>query len=783
MLLFDLFVQLHPHASTQSPTNVTIEQLSSQMLTQEDLAFAYKKITAAYREAPAHREAYDAFLTHCHHALGAESQTAMLPLIIDYLAELKTSSCEEKYTHTHKILTLLNMHLHEQTHALGLVTLGRCFIDQPTAFSAFIQWLMQHDVSPNDILHAHLLQDYFRYHLYSLSTPNNPIEQLYALLNHQADTRALAITAMETRCPEEGLASYALDGSIHDLSTKKLKNPSLNLPKIEFIPTDRHIKALHRVFGVPFLMAVLQRAYEDKHQTLPTPVLIALFNGPHITHQNFSVLFQHLREHEHFKKILVKYLLNTTMDELLKAHISGVPGLILYSDYLTQKISCADNFSNYIHDIKQASTSDLDLIADLSALLNKFEKRNSSHALLVFNHLFEIILKHPEVLDDENLLRQLRKFKPAKAELIAHSAWLENSFHTCVQTHTNTLIEDFDYITVEDVWRAIQVKLRAIQTIESIPNTLPSDKYQLQCHLLKAFLPQLHNNFTLDDFIQHLGIAPSFDPREVTPYERLLIEALVSINDASLRSDIIHRLDTNIPKARPWYDLQFNQHSLYMHAAHHGNLPMVLWLKSHHVKQPESCEEITSEAANLGHWAIVGYYHQRAQFHQPFVNGLLELAIKQNAAEAIPTLWRGQKSPRLKMIETCFKRAVEAGHVDCVKALLACPRPPCDAVMTKGYKIAQKNQQTSIMHALAEAAATGHHPCLNKAIQQTKNLKKIPRLKGTKSCDPLPSPGYTAKQHEALKQHGLFRAKKTIDVSRSCDNLTLPPIVSRQTSV
>ncbi|MDF1826736.1 MAG: hypothetical protein P1U39_00430 [Legionellaceae bacterium] len=786
MLLFDLFVQLHPQATTQSPTHETLKHLSSQMLTQEDLGFAYKKITAAYRQAPGHREAYDAFLAHAHEALGSQEKTAILPVIINYLAEIKTSSREEQQAHIQKIITLLNMHLHEQTHALGLLPLGRCFIDQPVAFAALLQWLMQHHVSSDEILHAHLLQDYFKYHLHSLGTPNNPIEQLYTLLNHDEITRALATKASETRCPEAGLASYALNGTVHHApAIKKLHNPAQNLPELAFTPTEQHAKALHRVFGVPFLFSALQKAYKDKYNTMPTPVLIALFNGSHLTHQDFSVLLQHLREHTYLKKILVKYLLNTTMDDLIEAHISGVPGLILYSDYLTQKISRTDNFSTYIKDIKQASTSDFNLIGDFSALLYKFEKRNPSHAMLAFKHLFEIILEHPEVLDDDNLLRQLRKFKPAKARLLEHSAWLEHSFHACVQTHTNTSIDVFDYITVEDMWRAIQVKLRAIQTIELIPNTLPSDKYQLQCHLLKAFLPQLNNPFVLDDFIQHLSIEPSFHPQDVTPYERLLIEILVSIDNASLRSDIIHRLDSHISEARPWYNIQLNQHSLYMHAAQHGNLPMVLWLKSRHVKQLESCEEITSEAAHLGHWALVDYYHQRTKFHQPFVNGLLELAIEQNAAEAISILWNGQKLPRLKIIEACFKRAIEADHVDCVQALLACPMPPCDAVITKGYKLARKNHQTRIMDTLIEVAATAHHPCLSKAIQHTKNSKKTSRIKPSQSCELLNAPSYPAKKNDALRQHGLFSVKKTIDASRSCDNLTLPPIptLSRQTSV
>jgi|GEM_PF-2299606 len=787
MLLFNLFLRLHAQAPMTLLTKAELEQLSSQMLTPEDLAFAYKKITAAYREAPARREAYDAFLAHCHDTLGTQSSTATLPLMINYLAEL-TASPDETDTHIQTILTLFNLHLYEQTNALGILALGRCYIDQPKAFTAFIQWLIQHHVSPDEILQAHLLQDYFRYHLYSLSTPGNPIETLYALLNHHGDTKALVKKAMQTRCPEEGLASYALDGSIHDPAIKKLNNPSLNIPAIEITQTESNLKALHRVFGVPFLMGVLQWFYDNnsKHNNIPPSILNALFNGVHMTHQDFGLLLQHLREHEYLKKTLAGLILNTTMDELIEARISGIPSLILYSDYLTQKICREDNFSTYIHDIKQASTSDLDLIADLSALLSRFETRNQSHALLAFTHLFQMILDHPEVLDDEHLLRQLRHFEPTKSHLMTHSAWLEQSFQTCVHTHTSTSVEAFDYIAIEDMWREIHTKLDTIQVIEPIPNTFPQDKYQLQCCLLKALLPRLDQNYALDDFIEQLGIEPNVHEDEVTPYERLLIEMLVSVDDANLRSDIINRLDTHIPQARPWYNIKINDNSLYMHAAHHGNLPLVMWLRAQHVKQPESSEHMTHEAACLGHWPLVTYLHQTSTIHQPLVDKLLKFAVEQNAYEAILPLWDGKKTPRLSMVEKSFHLAVEEGRTDCVKALLLCPLPPCDAVITQGYRKARKTHQTNIIQILTEAASSGHHPCLNKAIKQEKNVKKLPRLKGIKSCDPCINPGspsHTEKNHEALRHHGLFKVKKMIDTSRSCNNLVLPPVPSRQTSM
>ena len=781
MILFNLFLRLHLRTPTTSVTDTELEQLSRQMLTQADLTFAHKKITAAYREAPLLRNDYDAFLTHCRDALGKQSRTAMLPLMIDYLTGIN-ASLDDTRAHTHIILTLFNLHLHEQASTLSVIPLGRCFIDSPKAFAAFLQWLMQHDVSPEEVLQAHLLQDYLRYHLYSLNTPENPIKLLYALLSHHSDTQTLAEKATKTRCPEEGLASYALDGVIHNPAIETLDNPSLKTPDTEITLKESNLKALHRVFGVPFLVGALRWYSDDKHNSISAPTLSALFNDVHVTHQDFTLLLQHLREHELLKKTLATLLLHTTMDELMEARISGMPSLILYSDYLADKISGKD-FTTYIHDIKQANTSHLDLIADLSAFLKIFEKRNKPHALLAFNHLFEVILEHPEVLDDNNLLRQLRKFEPAKDRLVTHSAWLENSFHTFVHTHTNTSMKAFDYISIEDLWREMHPKFGAIQTIErEITNTFPRDKYKLQCSLLKAFLPHLGQSFILDDFIQQLGIDPAFDAHEVMPYERLLIEMLVSVDDASLRLDLINRLDTNIPKARPWYNLHIDNSSLYMHAAHHGNLDFIIWLKSHNVEQPESYEKLTREAVDLKHWPLVQYFHQTSNLNHLVVDDLLRLTVEQNASEAMLPLWQGKKcAPRLRMVEKCFDTAVKEGRVDCVKVLLACPMPPCDTSITKGYKTAIRTHQTTIINMIHTAAETQNLPCLNKAISKEIGRRKSLKLVGVKSCDNFSHPCHTTKNQEALAQHGLF--KKKPDMSRSCNNLVLPPLLSQQTSL
>lgn len=768
MLLFDIFYLIYPRQQQNTPLSETeLEQLSSPMLTQADLMLAKKRTHAAYREAPSLREAYDAFLLHCLDILGKHSQTPMLPLIIDYLAELNASP-EQTQAQIETIHALFTFNLREQTHAQGVMALGRCFVDSPKAFAGFLQWLMQHGVSTEEVLQAHLLQDYLRYHMRSLNNADNPVAQLYTLLTHHTHTQQLAEQAKQVRCPEAGLASYALDGSIHNPTVKALDNPVRTQPDIDIQLTPNNLKALYRVFGVPFLVSTL-RWHVDNNDEHTSSMLLTLFNGPHITYQDFTLLLQHLRTHHHLKSALSMLLHDNTLDKFMDARIGGLASLMIYSEYLATKISRQD-LAVYLCDIKQTCASPLDLVSDLSAIMIKFEKRNKPHALLAFEHLFEIMLEHPDVLDDEKLLRQLRKFKPAKAQFITHIAWLEATFDASISTYTNTSMEAFDYISIEDMWREIHLKIDTIQTIENIPNTFPSDKYKLQCRILKALKTQLSDAFVLNDFIQKLGITPHFCDDEVTPYERLLIEILVSIDDENFRVDIIQRLSTNTSTIRSWYNLNFDDNSLHMHAARHGNLGFILWLESNNIKPNESHEKLTHAAANAKHWLLVQHFHQKYKLDHPCVNKLLQLAVEQNASKAILPLWQGKKyAPRLAIVEKLFKFSIEEGHVNCVKTLLACPIPPCDTKITQGYRTALKTHQIRIINLILETAKSRHLPCLNKAIDQTAAPKNLPKVSDAKH------------QQNALAQHGLFR--QNAHMSHSHNDLALPPLLLRQTSL
>ena len=787
MSLFERFILLYPKAPETPRSDHALEQLSNLMLTQADLTLADKKRTAAYREAPTLRPTYDAFLTLCQNTLGKQAQTPLLPLIIDYLGEVD-ASLEQARFHTKLIRELFTFNLHTQNNTLSIASLGRTYVDNPKAFAAFLHYLIQQNLTPETILQTHLMQDYLRYHLRGLNTPNNPVALLYSLLNQHSETQALAQHAKKTCCPEPELASYALDGTTCT-QEETLNNPPHTRPITKITPTDYNLKALHRVFGVPFLVGALRWCFDNGHDSTHTPILQTLFNGTHVTHADFVLLLQHLRDHDHLKQTLASLLHDATIDELMNARIRGITSLLNYSTHLAHRIN-GKELHAYIRDLKQTSLSHLDLIADLSIILKEFKNRNKSHALIAFQHLLEAILEHPEVLDDEKLLRLLRKFHATKARLSEYSLWLEQTFDRMLATHTNTSWEAFDYIPVEDIWREVHLKLRTIQTIENISDTLPSDKYKLQCRLLNVFLAQRDKVFMLDDFIQKLGIEPNIHDQDITPYERLLIEILVSVDNNALRADIMSRLNTALPETRVWQDARLDDSSLHMHAARHGNLGFIMWLELHNIKHPESYEALTTTAADLKHWSLVQYLHQTHALNRLVVGKLLHAAVSQNASHAIPLLWQDKPCvPRREVVEQSFGLAVKEGHANCIRALLLCPTPPCDTTITKGYKKALHTHQTAIIRLILEAAETRELPCLHKAIHHEARHKKreqfgspkLPKVSHIQSYDSFISATHSPTRRAALQQHGFFQQDP--EASRLNTSLVLPPLLLRQTSV
>ena len=112
-----------------------------------------------------------------------------------------------------------------------------------------------------------------------------------------------------------------------------------------------------------------------------------------------------------------------------------------------------------------------------------------------------------------------------------------------------------DYITIEDIWRNLSVKIRHLKELIDVTTSFPMDKYKLYVHIATAFIKKPGCVFNLEQFAFALGISAEFSNDSITPYERLIAELLSKIDDEQLRSHSIRLLDANT--SHSWREYQY----------------------------------------------------------------------------------------------------------------------------------------------------------------------------------------------------------------------------------
>ncbi len=731
MLLYNAFIALRLHESHAQYTEKSLESLSDIHFTRDELDHAQRTKTATFRrffyEAPKEKvshlqTAYTAFLTQCEAALQNKANADLLPIIIH---------CLKENDHINQLLQVLRFSPESPDDALATAPLARCFIDRPRAFVSFLGWLIAHDVSPEDLLATHIIQDYFRYHLLELGNPDNPIQFLSEQLTAHPDTQALGVALNTTCCPEKGLSSYALDGSIHVSGDLTGTNQEASEPDFYTTLTEEHVTALTHTFGPYFLLYALH------NHTHTNGLLEHFLNQKNHAETYLPVLFPHLKTHTILKSRLAACLSDETLDRLIDTHMSGLLVLLPYAPYLRQRIGQKE-LRTYLNTLEENAPSTLDLVSDLSQLLILFRHQHTNGAILIFKRLLQDILNSPGyLLEDEDLLTKLRQFRPAKNILSEQLIQLDEAFNATLQDNLNP----FDYIAIEDAWWSTRSKINSIQTIDNLPSLFPIDKHALHSLVAHQLFKQNKEAFDLDTFILELRIEPVFHPHQVTPYERLLINVLVTIDDDRIRSDITRRLDEHISDTKNWRESGYVNQSLTKLACKNGNLGLIQWLKAENISTSKSPDTLSLVAAKSRHWHLVHYFHQTKRLKQITVDELLHLAVTQEVSSAIPGLWQiGKPTPRLRSVEHAFKQGVLQGDFKSIQALLNCPTPPCSAVVTKGFKQAIHTQQFTLATQLAEEVPNHTlQTAINQMLPEVVRSNKLGLLRcmGTFRTNPI----------------------------------------------
>lgn len=704
MLLYTTFTSLQLHSQTAALSHDECHTLSHHTFTTSDLTLAQETTTRAYRcfalDNPEHaaelRHAYNYFLALCEQALQQQSEPTFLPLVFDVL--------DNQHQPT-QLNALIQFNLKTQHDALALAPLGRQFIEFPHVFSAFLTWLTIHGAGHEDLMATHMVQDYVGYYLNTFDDPTGPIQALYTGLAANPQTKKLAEALSETSCPEEDLRSYALDGQIRDSS--KLKNPvKTHVPKHTLTPTQANMIAMTRVFGIHALTLSLK----DPQLTAP---LKHLLNNESAVRKHLPELLHHIQSDPKLKSKLAALLDPTTLDALVHAHVSGVLSLLPYAPHLRKKIG-EQELSTYLLALKKTTPSNFDLVSDLSALFDLFKKQNETRAILIYDEIIQAVMLEPSLLEDDVLRIKLEKFRLAEARLTKQLDRLESLFDLTLEAS----LKNFDYIDLGDVWYGLLSQAQAIQTIAPIPHTFPMNTCQLQGRVGQAFFKQDGIWFDLDKLAPSLRLERVFHPKQVTPYERFLIELLTRIDDPNFRQGLVAHLDSQNLEARAWRQTRYNDRSLAYLACQQGNLGLIQWLEAERIKHPHAIDTLSILSANLKHWPLAHHFHRTYALKQTTVDELLHLAVEQEVSANIAPLWQpGRRAPRQLNIETALGQALTDGRFACIQALLVCPAPPRDKIITQRFKQALNMGEFAIATQLAEVKPQKQlHDAANQAL-------------------------------------------------------------------
>ena len=702
MLLHDLFVALYTQDSPLLLLDTTLRA--------EDLLFARKKLLQSYRDLRGTEgacKAYDEFLAFCTTCLNEETEKPTIYVLFNYLKSTHITISDH---HACKKLTeLFFIAFQNESDMLSIASMGREFIDSPKTLAAFLRCLIWRNASPMNILSTQLLQDYLRYYLGSLHEENNEVAQLYTLLEGFSDTSELVMLSRKTRCKEDGLTSYALDGEVRS----SLEIISQTMARFQLTSDATNLKNLHMFFNVTFLTVALFSWPNQKQDQIFKSTIINIFNQPAVVTNQLTELFSLIQSLDNplHKIALIEILSEKTLYTLVNKKIVYILSLIPFSPYLSQVIQAKD-LQNYLNELHQSTYCKLALISNLFTLFEELKTHQPSKAKIVVDAILNASLEDPSALDDNEMLRKLHKFSETALLVQQKIKLLEDSLDATIVNNTQHGPSEIDYILIEDIWRDASSKIRALQQISMSDTSCPIDKYELYNKIALAFFMHDPHLFNLDEFIEALKIEKVIDNACITPYERTLIELIVSIDNESLRNTCLSRLTE---EHKPLF-ISKKDSVFFRKASEAGNLGFIQSLIAQGIKPSESFDTLAITAGEKNNWHIVDYFNSY-NLRQSTINLLLHLAISHRAAQALPLLWHDDcKHPYRKDIEQAFKLAIKNNDLPSVCYLMSREDGPSDSAMAHAFKQALTFSYLDILQTILE---TKHGNCLQATVNQT----------------------------------------------------------------
>ncbi|HHF0524241.1 TPA: ankyrin repeat domain-containing protein [Legionella anisa] len=516
--------------------------------------------------------------------------------------ELREQKRDEAVKQVEDHLVHLNKQLSNQKNPLGIIGLCKGWISDTEQFAALILWLLQRHVSTKQILQTYLLHDFLKYHLFTLHSGDNEVFHLYAMLSRFPEAKSLVEAAQLTGSDERGFQRYTLNGI---LSEEELQSIPPKPHELEFSLTKPNFLALHKLFGLTFLTAAVITSVGNKNLKW-REALNQTLNQPEIVTKEIPGLINKIAQESSPQTLenLAALIDDHTAQHLLSKNEGSVFYLLPYKpklfEYINQK-----NITEFIQQVSLRHTSDPEIVFQLMALFRMLPKKKNPMTQLVFEAIIDNLPQHPLLLDDEKLLRQLRKYPDCQLILSQHSEKIKKQVNDCIIEQATTLpFSSHNYHIIEDIWVDATRKLTVFDLISPQAKFNLNHKYALQAKIAEIAFFHQGELFDLDAFIESLSLPPVIAKNEISEYERILIEILAVIDNESIRAQIIEKLENHPVHRLDWVEKEYEGKTIFLKAAKHGNLGLINLLNDRIA--PETFNKAIILAAESNQWKCVG---------------------------------------------------------------------------------------------------------------------------------------------------------------------------------
>ncbi|MFW2571467.1 hypothetical protein [Legionella sp. 29fVS95] len=606
------------------------------------------------------------------------------------LAEIKMG---EAVKSVETYLAFFSEELAEQKNALGISALFNTELYDVEKFAALLLWLLQQGVSSRTILRTNLLHNFLRYHLFTLDQEESAIRQLYRLLAQFPEAKKLVVQAGKVSCDERGFESYSLDGVLH--REEELLSVQVSDAPLDFTPTEENFAALSKLFGQPFLVAAVITPTEPESQNWLNALKRSLNHESMLTKELPALINLIAVGQPAFLKELAKLIEESTVEQLISLNSGAILHLLPYKPALFEKIK-AVNVEKYIQQLNSSDASGLDVIAQLLVMLTVFLKHNHPSAGQVFDAIIEKLFDNSHLIDDIELLRQLKRYPGWAIHLARRSAQLQRQLEECIARGTEqSSLTIESYQLIEDTWFEVSRKLQTLTYLNSQPKFDFYDKYTLYIRIAQACFNKQGSAFDINAFIELLPLQSPTQPSEdISEYERVLVEILTAIDDELIRDTIIDKLEAAPIQRRNWWARDYGGETVFLKAARQGNLGLLTNIAAIKQQSKPVMNKALLLAAEVGHWPVVNYLCADTikLFTRRTIYLVLMQAAEQGELTAVGVFCNDDNPlPPKKILEKALEGAITNNHINVVRYLCQLTGNSFSKeVIERGFRLAAK---------------------------------------------------------------------------------------------